>query len=181
MSVGKRVSKACKALTESDWEQSLHDICSAIDPTCKGEYGQSGKASYKRFVSENLPLITRIAFGGSSVGSLHVQCSHLGIPTEANGLCGVEDIIYHAVRCGLYHEAKLPDSLIFHSELTVKVETDKLYLPMALIYGVVLAVVLSPVNANERMGTDFTVGICNVKLLVDSLWGNRERFKRLVF
>src|SRR5688500_6195752 len=113
MSVGKRVAEAIDKMQQRDAEGALFQICAPIDSTAKREASKGGGKTYREFVHDNLGLITRVGLG---VGILNVnlgQFDHPKIKTDEHGRCSVEQILYHAVRCGLYHEGKLPPNLRF--------------------------------------------------------------------
>ncbi len=65
MSVGKRVAEAIDKMTANDPEAAFYQIASALDATATAEFGIKGGASFKRFIEENMKLITRVAFGNS--------------------------------------------------------------------------------------------------------------------
>jgi hypothetical protein len=63
MSVGSRVSAALDAFAKEQYEQALHDICSATEVTATKEAGKGGRKSYKDFIADNMVIITRCGFG----------------------------------------------------------------------------------------------------------------------
>lgn len=176
MSVGKRVSEAIEKMDASDPEGALYAICSAIDATSTKEFNKQGKSSYKKFIHQNLGLITDIAFDGKQILNINLKYDHPNIETDAKGLCTIQDILYHSVRCGLYHQAEIPGNLIFVEENIIKVEDSKLILPSSLIYGFIVAVILSPVNINEKTSKDEILNFYNLQIPINKLWGKKEEF-----
>jgi len=150
MSIGKRVSDAIDKMEASDPEGALFAICAALEATAVKEFGQKGRSSYKDFISQNLGLITNIAFGGRRILNLRLGFDHPEMKKNPDGVYPIEEIFYHAVRCGLYHEAGLPSNLQFTSEFQIRCEQGgKLVLPASLVYGLITAVLVAPVNAGE--------------------------------
>ena len=176
MSVGKRVEDAIAKMDEGDPEGALFQISSAIDATAKKERNKGGRTSYKDFIHENLGLITNVAFGGKSILNLHLGYKHPEIETDDKGLCTVQDVFYHAVRCCLYHEATLPDNLRFTDEGQIRLDAGALVLPSALVYGLISAVVVSPANANERVSGCSVLNLGKEPMLLNCLWGKRDEF-----
>src|SRR5258708_38169777 len=101
MSIGKRVSDAIDKMEASDPEGALFVICAALEATGVKEFGQKGRSSYKDFISQNLGLITDIALGGRIL-NLRLEFDHPEMKKNADGVYPIEEIFYHAVRCGLY-------------------------------------------------------------------------------
>lgn len=174
MSVGDRVQEAFSKMEVSDFEGALFAICAAIDATATTEFGKSGRSSYKQFIHQNLGLITEIGFGGLRMLNLNIQFDHPKIKKDAKGLCSIQDILYHAVRCGLYHDAKLTDKVKFTDEHQTRVEKDRLILPSSLIYGFIIAVVVSPVNKSENCSKAFMMNIGDLHIPLSKLWGQRD-------
>ncbi len=182
MSIGKRVSATLGALAKGDHEQALHDICSAIEVTATKEAGKSGRRSYKDFIADNLVLITRSAFGVDGTwGSMGFKYDHPDVKPGPNGFCSFEDIMYHVVRCGLYHEATLPSSLTFTNNNVISCDGGKtLSLPAALTKGLTVAVLTSPVNAGEGIDPRYEINIDFVKIVANKLWGKRAALTALL-
>lgn len=176
MSIGKRISETIEKMASSDFEGALFAVCAAIEATATKEFNKKGREVYKTFIHENLGLITDIAFGGKKVLNINLKYEHPDIKKTQEGLCSIQDIIYHAVRCGFYHEAKMPDDIKFSSEQKIKVENNNLILPASLIYGFIIAVVISPANKNENTSKDEILNLYNFPIPINKLWGKREEF-----
>ena len=114
MSIGKRVAEAVEKMDAGDPEGALFQISSAIDATAKREFSKAGRRSYKDFVHDNLALITDITFQGTRILNLHFAFDHPQIAKDSSGTCTIQDILYHAVRCGLYHDSALPFKSTLH-------------------------------------------------------------------
>ncbi len=180
MSVSKRVESAIERMQEDDAEGALFQISSTVDATAKREYDKRGGKSYKTFIHENLGMIVDVSFPARRVHNLNLHYPHDDISTDENGLCSIQDILYHAIRCGLYHEAKLPDNLKFTNEGQIRVEDDSLVLPSALIYGLIVAVVVSPVNSEERVSESVMLNFDGISMLLNCLWGKRAEMRWLL-
>src|SRR5262245_55520717 len=108
MSIAKRVMDTIDKLIAGDREGALFQICSAIDATAQAQYGKEGGAQYRRFIHENLELITSVR--GVRRTNFHFEYdlnAHRGkrppIPAQPDGTFSIQDILYYVVRCGLYH------------------------------------------------------------------------------
>lgn len=176
MSIGKRISETIEKMDSLDFEGALFAICAAIDATAQKELNIRGRDAYKTFIHQNLGLITDIAFGGKKVLNINLKYEHPKIKKTTDGLCSLQDIIYHAVRCGLYHAAKIPDDIKFTPEQKIKVENNNLILPASLICGFVVAVIISPANKNENASKNEILNLHNFQIPINKLWGRREEF-----
>jgi hypothetical protein len=174
MSVGKRVSATIDMMQGGDPEGALFQICAAIDVTASKELGKSGGSSYKDFIHQNLGLITDIALGRQILNQ-NFGFDHPKLKKDANGYVSIQDIFYHAVRCGLYHETALPDDLKFTDEMQIRLdEGGVLILPSALIYGLICAVVVSPINHNEIAPKEGILNFGTFPIPINKLWGRRN-------
>jgi hypothetical protein len=154
MSVGKRVTEAFDKMLANDPEAALFQICAAVEHTAKGEGRPGGKTSYKSFLTDNIPIICAIGIGPALAG-LGVPYTHPTLPATPDGSSRIEDIIYHVVRCGLYHEASLPGDIRFTKKVIGAAQDGTLNLPEMLVTGLIVAVVASPVNVNEHTSDDY--------------------------
>jgi len=175
MSIGKRISDTIDKMEAADPEGALFQICAAIDVTAKNEFGKSGSKNYKNFIHQNLGLITDIAFGGRKILNLNLAYDHPELKKNVDGSVPVQDIFYHIVRCGLYHEATLPDDLKFTDDMQIRIEENGvLVLPSALIYGLICAVVVSPANRDERAPKEAMLNFGEFPIPINKMWGHRN-------
>lgn len=180
VSIEKRVTEALRSLVNSDPEGALFQICVAVEVTAKAEYGKSGRGSYKAFLEENLGLITEIAFGGIRVEALKLGFKHPDLATDADGCAAFQDILYHVVRCGLYHEAGLPADIEFTDANHICARQGLLQLPASLILGLVICVVVAPSNSTERTSGQNVLRLGDTHLPINCLWGRRPELQWLL-
>jgi len=96
MSIGTRVADAVEKMQASDPDGALFSICAAIEATAKKEHSGGGRSVYKEFIHSNLGLITDVAFGGRRILNINLAYDHPDIDKTSEGLCTVQDILYHA-------------------------------------------------------------------------------------
>lgn len=179
MSIGKRVSEAIDKMEASDPEGALFAICAALEATATKEFGKPGRASYKDFLHQNLALITRVAFG-PKIMNMRLQFSHPHLQANADGVYTFEEILYHAVRCGMYHEAELPSNLHFIPEKQIRAKDGALFLASSLIYGLIVAVLVAPVNASETALKASMFNLGDLPIPIRHLWGRRAELAWLL-
>ena len=91
-------------------------------------------------------------------------------------------ILYHCLRCELLHKPNAPEVISFHDERVVDNNNFKLALPIGILWGFILATVLSPAFADETYELDETIfwnGFGGHSRF-SWLWGQRQAFKNLV-
>ena len=145
MTVAKRVSESFAALLKGDTESALLHICAAIEATARLEAGAKGKKGYKHWVRSNTPLITAVGIGPALAG-LRIAYSHPELPPSQDGSHDLGDLIYHVVRCSLYHEGALPDNVQLTDNQIGSNPSGDLLLPRNIVLGLLVAVVASKAN-----------------------------------
>lgn len=172
MSIETRVKNAIQHFSQGDSESALHDICSAIEATCKRSVGTGGRSNYKRFVEENIEVITRVATGGMvRTHGVHVLYDHPNVPKGSGGGCSLQDILYHVVRCGLYHESSIPNDIVFHETTLIGNEDGILYLSKGFVLGLVVAVMIDPSNAEFAGPAGIGFPCQGGSIQFDQIWG----------
>lgn len=187
MTIAHRVTQASERVLQHDYEGALFQICSAIEATASSEYGQSGRGAYMRLIRENLELITRVAFrhhfANMSFGMdlNRFRPSDDQLKPNSDGSFSIEQILYHVVRCDLYHNAGLPEHIEFCPGTIMSCEVDKIRIPGSIVNGLVVAVVASPANVGQVISDDlmfdFLVG---VKICLNKFWGKRDALRAML-
>jgi hypothetical protein len=180
MSFEKRVLDCISKLNENDYESALFMICSCVEATAASEFGKDGKNAFKEFLHQNLGLITSVAFGFTSVLNINVAFSDPRVKQNPNGTCSIQELLYHVVRCGLYHKAEFTNTLEFIPENKIICENNTVKLPGSLVRGILLAVIVSPTNCNRSLGVDYVVNLPNATVPIDLIWGRRIELQWLL-
>jgi len=171
--IGNRVTEAFGHMVAGDAREALFDICAAAERTARQEGYSRNRTGFKAFVIDNIPIIAAIGIGPALAG-LRFQFSHPDIPASSDGTCGIEDIIYHLARCGLYHDASMTNAIRF-SEKTIGPDgSGNLQLPRMLVTGLIVAVVASPASS-DQITDDQHWFSCNGQVFyLNKLWGKRD-------
>ena len=179
MSIGKRVAEAVDKLAQNDAEGALLPISSAVDATATKHFNRRGRKSYKNFIRENLGLITKVGFGASMM-NVSFKYDHPDLETGPDGVCTIQDILYHVVRCGLAHSAELPSTLKFVDENKCQAGNGLLVLPASLIYGFIAAVVVCPENTDQTIPERYRMNVRGFQITLNDLWGKKTEFENLL-
>ncbi len=91
-------------------------------------------------------------------------------------MCSMQEFFYHAIRCGLMHNASMPSDFEFISDAAISYSpAGKLQLSQNLVHGFIIAVGAAPPNQGERIGDGYRMIINTVLLKIDALWGQRDK------
>lgn len=168
--LAKRLINAAEYLfVRKDPESAFTPLFNAIDRVATDTYGKSGRATYKRFISERMELIARVAFDGTAILNwkfaippIHDEKGKTIKPhkTDPNGigLYSFEQIIYHVVRCKLDHDCEVAEVLRDSGSGSgqIKMENNTLSVPFDAIALGLLFAVLSEVHLRDELtGTVF--------------------------
>ena len=186
MTIGKRLAEGLVQLGNGDAEAALIPVSIAMDATAQKFYGKPGRGSYKTFIHDNLPLITKVALNGPRIENLH-----LAVPaeflqrwpemktTDNNTLCSIQEIFYHVVRCGLVHEAELIASLEFQEKAIIRISNGKIILPRKLILGFIVSVCVCAANKDDTMPDGHGLNISGYNIPFNALWGKKDQLMNL--
>ena len=91
------------------------------------------------------------------------------------------EMLYDVVRCTAVHEARLPENLRFTKLPMIQTGLDgELVLPIDVIYGLLLAIVGAPKNADEHADGDPVFSFGGKSIRVNELWGEREKIAAFI-
>ncbi len=158
MKIADHIKCSLDACDSRELDKAMLFACLAIDGTAKKLYPEIDKvgARFRKFIVEHLDII-ELMFGG-------LDLRETVFPFKDNkGNVGVkfEDIVYEKFRCNLAHGNELPDGY----DITVKVSDgiqqfmidisgQSMTFPESAIFALGLPCVLSPVNANQKIGSN---------------------------
>lgn len=181
--IGDRVKEAIDYMSKGQIEHALTPTCIALDLTAKKVAGtnRSAKSDYKKLISDFMWLITYMGLPHMITNGIKVKFIHPDIISDANGYCGIEDIIYHAIRCGLIHSTGI-DQKIHWDENMIIGSDDKgnLILSNKLIWGLLGAIIFCPANQDESIQEDYWISIDDFKFFIQEVWGRVDLAKRVI-
>lgn len=162
---------------------ALTPACIALDVTAQRYAGakRSSRGSYKKFIHDYLWLITYVGFPGLMATTVRVPFTHPDVKPDAAGTVGVEDIIYHVIRCSLIHSDEKAAKIIWNKALALGLDpSGNLVLSENLVWGLLSAVVLAPVNKAETVPDTYWLSVGDFKMFISELWGRIDIAKRVV-
>ena len=178
VSVGSQVGDAIRKLAQGRFEDAVVHMGVALSATARLEYPEDGnKRACRKFLERNLSIISKIgwvSFGVSQPMSFRYRRLHGRPPTV--GVRTMPEMLYDVVRCTAIHEAGLPNNLHFTALPVIQTGPDgELVLPIDVIYGLLIAVVASPKNADEEAEGDPPFSFGGKRIRLNDLWGKRDK------
>jgi hypothetical protein len=85
-----------------------------------------------------------------------------------------------AEKCGLIHRTELPPNLHFSAENKLGGPKDDFLLPVSLIHGLLVAVLVSPVNAKEPTTIDYMIHSCGRDIPLANMWGQKDKLVKML-
>lgn len=178
MSVGKRIVEAVDRLVARDMEGALIPAMIAVDATANKSYPKikDNNKRFKRFVHSSLDIITRLANIGILIdggGEFRMNYTHPRMKPTPDGCHPIQDILYQ-IRCDLLHEAEIPSN----TQLTNKLAFggSPFLLPESVLYGLIAAVVVAPVNRLVSIPPRYTFNVFGMTERMERFCGDKARF-----
>jgi hypothetical protein len=183
MSVGSQVANAMRDLSEYHFEDAIVAASIALSATARREYPTDrDRAACCKFLEQNLPIISKIGWVSFGV-SQPINFRYRRLDSRAPGVAvrTMQEMLYDVVRCTAVHEAGLPDNLRFTDQPMIQTGLNgELILPIDIIYGLLIAVVASPTNANERVESDPAFSFGGKSIRINELWGDRGKIAAFI-
>lgn len=183
MSVGSQVADAMRKLSAGCFEDAIVSASVALSATARLEYPRAGdKAACHSFLEHSLPIICKVGWVSFGV-SQPINFRYRRLNSKSPGICvlTMPEMLYDVVRCTAVHEAGLPDNLRFtHQPLIQTGPNGELVLPIDVVYGLLIAVVASPKNADQKVEGNpvFTFGGRSIR--INDLWGRRCKIEAFI-
>jgi hypothetical protein len=180
MSIESFMQDACNRLEQREYLSALTSACIALEATGKAEHHHAKPCKrLKKVLNANLDIFTSIAFSGALL-AMPGSKIHFQDPVDPVKLISLEDLIYKTIRCNLVHEACLPDNVMLTEEQIFTQSGGSTQLPTTFIYALILVVIGSPSNSRRKLSMSPIMTVRNVKLDINSLWGQSTEIRRLL-
>jgi len=183
MSIGSQVADAMRKLSEDRFEDAVVAASVALSATARLEYPtDKDKAACRKFLEQNLLIISKIGWMSFGV-SQPINFRYRRLDSKAAGISvrTMPEMLYDVVRCTAVHEAGLPENLRFTKKSVIQTGLDgELVLPIDVIYGLLIAIVTSPKNADEQVEGDPVFSFGGKSIRVNELWGERGKIDAFI-
>jgi hypothetical protein len=172
--IGSFLNDAIEKINRNDFEMAAASVSMAVAGTAKKAFPHERKDAkkYKDFLNRHMGLIMFVAMPGLAIKkgtSVRLGFDHPNVPKDGQGYCTLEDILYHVVRCGLFHEAVFPTEVKFGDSLSADGN-----LPKGLLHGLILAVIVAPENTDESLPQNWVQDIKGTAVTLNDYWGKEQ-------
>jgi len=152
MSIRSFIDAASESHAAGKYDIALTLACAAVDATAAKLYPRekSNAARYKAFLKKAMQTITRHGFPGIQAGAIRIKCRNVcELKTDEFGYVGIEDIIYHTMRCGLVHQCEIDTRIVFTEHTEIGDFEATFRVPRQLVLGLIRAVMHDEINGSE--------------------------------
>lgn len=155
--ISRRVEASIICLYDKRYEDAFIHLFPAVDQTAKKRYPSLGVGKrIKSFIADEELLITGIAINNT----MRINVDGIDFPTA----------MYKFGRTSIVHEGMLNPRLTINETGTLEIG-HVWNLPSSYIKGLIVSVILSSENANEKINNNITVNLFGDLYAVNSLWG----------
>lgn len=144
MSVSSFLNAAQYLYDNNFYDEAFCLVCVALDASAQLQYPNLKVGErYKKFISANFRKICSEGFPGISADSIRIKIDTevKNLKLDKDGYSGMDDIIYHVIRCGLVHECAIDQSVKFvDSTIIGNWEKGLFLLPKTIIIGLIASV-----------------------------------------
>ena len=185
MKISEHIKGSLDACGSRELDKAMLFACLAIDGTAKKMYPSIDKVGerFRKFIADHIDII-ELMFGG-------VDLQNTVFPFKnSKGKTGVkfEDVVYEKFRCSLAHGNELPDGFGIAIKLAegihqfeIDIEHQSMTMPESVIYALGLPCVLSPLNADQKIGNNSYYFKDSINTyVVDQWWGKTQCARQIM-
>lgn len=185
MKIAKLIKYSLDACDRRELDNAMLHACIAIDGTATKMYPTINHVGvrFRKFIVENIDII-ELMFGGLDLRETIFPFK------DKKGNFGVkfEDIVYEKFRCNLAHGNELPDGYDINikiedgiQQFMIDIDRQSMTFPESAIFALGLPCVLSPVNADQKIGNNnyYYSDFIN-KYNIDRWWGKLDCARTLM-
>jgi hypothetical protein len=179
--LGKLIEQTIELGDRGLFDLAFVSACEAIRLTADKLYQGEDIAEppFQRFVRDNWRMISLLAI----TRDLQIPADlPLAVRQAIPGNLmadSAEQLTIYAVRQTLAMN-RMPVSLGFVKSGGMVVEGERLLLPRSLIFAMLAALILNPINKNESVDDKYWLNMWDFKMFISELWGRDDLIKRII-
>jgi hypothetical protein len=179
--LGKLIEQTIELGDRGLFELAFVSACEAIQQTADNLYQDEELAepSFQRFLRDNWRIISLLAITRDLQIPTDIPLAvRQSIPGNlmANS---AEQLVIYTVRQALAMK-RMPISLGFVKRGGMMVDGEKLLIPKSLIFAMLAAVIVNPINKDQSVGDKYWLNMWDFKMFISELWGRDDLLKRIV-
>jgi hypothetical protein len=166
-SISRRLEKAIGAYQRKDFEDAFIQVFPAIDKTGKKRRPKAGVGErIKAWIADEEPIITGIAVSNVFKG---LMVDDIGFPAA----------LYKFGRTSIVHEGELDERLRITESPQLRIGYVW-ELPYTYIFGIIIALVLSEENKDEKLSESLHVNLFDTNYTISDLFGRRKQVEKIM-
>ncbi len=179
--LGKLIEQTIELGGRGSFELAFVSTCEAIQLTAeKLHQGEDlAEPAFQRFLRDNWRIISLLAI----TRDLQIPADIPLVVRQAvpgNLMSNsAEQLLIYTVRQTLAMK-RMPIALGFVKQGGMMVEGEKLLMPKSLIFAMLAAVILNPINKDESVDDKYWLNLWDFKMFISELWGREDLLKRMI-
>jgi hypothetical protein len=163
------------------FELAFVPACETVRQTAEKLYQgeENAEPAFQRFLRENWRIISLLAITRDLQIPADIPLAvRQAIPGNAI-VNSAEELVIYAVRQTLAMN-RMPLALGFNKRGGTVVEGEKLLLPKSLIFAMLAAVIINPINKDETITDRYWLNMWDFKMFISELWGRNDILRRII-
>jgi hypothetical protein len=163
------------------FELAFVSACETVRQTAEKLYQgeETAEPEFQRFLRENWRIISLMAITRDLQIPADIPLPiRQAIPGNAISN-SAEELAIYAVRQTLAMK-RMPLALGFVRRGGTVVEGEKLLLPKSLIFAMLAAVIVNPINKDETIADKYWLNMWDFKMFISELWGRDDLLNRMI-
>lgn len=179
-SIGEFVEETIVVCDRGLPDFAFYNACEALQQTAELVYKDENLAepAFQKFIRENWRLIAFMGIGNAEFPENLPFTVRRAVPSLNTPLL-VQEILIYSVRHNLATH-QMPLGVGFTQTGQVRVENDKLLFSKAMLFAILGAVILNPINKNEKVSDKYWISIWDFKMFISELWGRMDLAERVM-
>ncbi len=163
------------------FEFAFYSACEAVSQTAEKLYQgeELAEPAFQRFLRDNWRIISLLAINQD----LQIPADIPLVVRQAvpgNLMAdSAEQLVIYTVRQTLAMK-RMPIAFGFVKRGGMLVEGEKLLMPKSLIFAMLAAVILNPINKDESVDDKYWLNLWDFKMFISELWGREDLLKRMI-
>jgi hypothetical protein len=179
--IGELIEETIDLADRGLFENSFLHCCETLRETSEKLYDgeETIEPKISRFIRENWKIISLMALPNDVKIPVDVPFEIRRSVPGYSSADSKEELVVYAARQTLAMR-RMPIALGFNKLREIVVVEEKLLLPKSLIFGLIAAVIVNPINKNEKINDKYWINIWDFKMFISELWGRGDLVKRII-
>jgi hypothetical protein len=179
--LGKLIEQTIEYGDRGLFELAFVPACEAVRQTADKLYqgDSTAEPEFQRFLRQNWRIISLMAITRDLQIPADIPVAvRQAIPGNAVAN-SAEELVIYTVRQTLAMK-RMPLAVGFNRRGGMVVEGEKLLMPKSLIFAMLAAVIVNPINKDETIADKYWLNMWDFKMFISELWGREDLPERII-